>query len=428
MKRTLKTALPLMALTLVALLVLLACAPKAAPAPASKEPIQLSMLGDMSGPYAAVVKTIIAGTEDGAKLINERGGVNGHVIELQLLDTGGDVKKALSLYSTMATMEKKPPMYFGLSSTQDMALKERNAEDEIANITFGASTPALYPPGWAFTVYPSYVNLFGGFTEWMLEDWKKTATHEGPPRLAYLAWDIAFGHAPDTEETQAYLASKGIEVVAREWTPVAPTSLTESLMRIRDAEADWVVGYTHPGYNNMAFKDAVTLGVIPPNTRYAGVFSSLEPMIYDLCPDAIKVLEPIAISCFPSWSQKDDPLIKASGEMFTRNNRPESDRTTSYLSGIRGIAIATTILEKAVDDVGYDELSGAAFYAAAQKVKNLDVDKKAIGVPGYIVTYGPTKRCCDKMIIQQVRADGNILPVSDWFNALDLMPGGKDVP
>ena len=434
MKKTIKTKFLLIGLLSAILVVLLACAvPKAAEptpttAPKVKAPIKITVLGDLSGPYAAILKPWSNGMADTVKLYNSKGGLDGHQVNLTFLDHSNDVKKALGLYSSMVTGSDKPLIYIGVSSTVDMALKEKIAEDQIVEVTTGAASPAFVPVGWIFGYAPPYASMMGGFTDWMLKDWKTSATHDGPPRLAYLAWDIAFGKACDTSETQAYLKSKGVEVVAREWTPVAPVSVSENMLRIRDAKADWVVSFVQSQYNSVVFRDAFNLSMTPPNVRYAAIYTGVDALLYSLVPKETEVIKPVSIGAFQNFFDKNDTLVQKYEEMFTQNNRTQTDRS-AYCGSGRALGVAVSMMQEALKTTEFDKLNGAAVYKAAQTMNGVDVDKPVFGVSGYVVSYSSTKRAPDKMYLGQAGSQAQgILPITSWFDAPDLLPGGKDVP
>lgn len=411
------------------LLAIAGCAPQASQQKATTqgEPIVIAVLGDLTGPYATMSKSYVAGFDDAAKLINQKGGINGHNIKLEYYDHAGDVKKALSLYSGFASQEKKPMVYIGVSSTVDLALKDRLPEDKIVEITTGSSTPAFSPPGWIFGTVPPYPSMFGGFIDWMLKDWQTTKTHDGNVRLAILTWDIAFGKSIYTAETQAYCKSKGVDIVDTEWTTASPISLTEPLMRVRDANADWVVGWHQVNYSSVAFKDAYALGMVPPKTRFACVQTGIDYNLYDLCPQEMKAIEPVSISVFYFWGE-DTPIVKAYDQIFTANQRTKAERLAGYFHAARAIGITSEILKSAEQSVGFDKMDGTAVYQAAQKVTNLDVDNAMFGIPGYQFTFNSTKRAPDNMMLHQATKDSQIVPIASWFTAPDLLPGGKDVP
>lgn len=414
----------LLVLVLVGVLVCVGCAPKVEPsAPAAlaeKAAIPVAILGDWSGPYASTVRAYVAGMTDAGGYISSHGGIGGHPLKLELFDHGGDVKKALSLYSSFAVRDKnKPPIYIGISSTVDMALKERLPEDEIVEVTTGASGTALYPPGWIFSIYPAYPNIFGGFIDWMVEDWEKTGTHPGNPRLAILTWDIAFGHSIYTDETIAYCKAKGVDLLEPEWTPVSPVSLIEPLMRLRGAEADWIVGWHQHPLMALELKDAYSLGMIPPKVRFAAINTGVEYALYDLAPDEVKAIEPICIAIAPSWGEKDNPLVQAYDKMFRENGRNPSDRLCGYFLGSRAVVASATMLQMALDAVGAESLNGKAVYDVAVTMTDVDLDEAIFGMPGYVATYGPEKRCTDKMQLQQAKKEGDILPITGWYDAPD---------
>jgi len=412
--------------------VLPACAPKEQVAVPSKEqqPIEIVALADLTGPYATVSANVLPGFEDAVAAINDRGGVLGHPVKFEILDFAGDVKRGLSLYATVAARERKPAFMLTSLSTLDMALRDRFAEDEIVCLTSGASTPALHPPGWLFGVYPAYVSMFGGFADWMVKDWQKTKTHEGNIRLAYVSWDGAFGRSIDSEETAAYLKSKGVDVVAREWMPILTMSATDYLLRVKEAKPDWIVGSYHAFVFSVVLKDANALGLVPPKVRFANIMAGTDILLFSLAPDATKTIEPYAWSSTPTFGDADNPFIQLCDKYITeRHGEVPQLRNNVYPVAWRVPLVGCAAAKRVIKDKGYEGLTGKNMYDALCKMKGVDVEKEFLGVSyGYTIDYGPDDRQLDLVQIQQATKDAKIVPVSPFFHVPDLLPGGKDVP
>ena len=70
---------------------------RAVPVPAkpggAKSPVTLASVGTLSGPAGGVLAPILAGSQVWVKWINEKGGLNGHTVNLIVYDDGGDTAR-----------------------------------------------------------------------------------------------------------------------------------------------------------------------------------------------------------------------------------------------------------------------------------------------------------------------------------------------
>jgi branched-chain amino acid transport system substrate-binding protein len=70
-------------------------------AAADSAPIKVGIALDFSGTYGHFVGEYSAGQRDYATLVNSRGGIKGHPVELVILDHGGDVQRGIAAYQRL---------------------------------------------------------------------------------------------------------------------------------------------------------------------------------------------------------------------------------------------------------------------------------------------------------------------------------------
>jgi ABC-type branched-subunit amino acid transport system substrate-binding protein len=181
------------------------------------ETITIYHFGDLSGPYAAITGPLIHGAEDAVAAINEAGGLYGATLALKFADTAGSIDEAVAAYDRFTGEGENPLVMITYGSGEVEALAQRFAEDKIVNLTAGLSARGFYvDSGYTFGLGPIYPDQIGAVMAFLKDNWDtyKPADAGDEIKLAYLSWPTAFGQGALTDESRAYLADLGIEVVA----------------------------------------------------------------------------------------------------------------------------------------------------------------------------------------------------------------------
>ena len=126
--------------------------PPAGPPDLTGETITLYHFGDLSGPYAAITSPLIHGAEDAVKAINETGGIYGAKLEFQFADNAGNIDEAVAAYDRFTGEDENPLLMITYGSGEVEALAQRFAEDKIVNLTAAFSSKALYGEGSGYTL------------------------------------------------------------------------------------------------------------------------------------------------------------------------------------------------------------------------------------------------------------------------------------
>jgi branched-chain amino acid transport system substrate-binding protein len=128
---------------------------------------------------------------------------------------------------------------------------------------------------------------------------------------------------------------------------------------------------------------------------------------------------------FPSywWNDTDNPGIQQALEDFAASELPETKKDVAYLLSYGQMFAIKNILTQALSDVGFEGLTGEAFFNAMQTLGTIDA--------GGIYTYnaeGQDRAPREAQIRQvQVAEDGTaeFVVVEDFFELPDTRP---DVP
>jgi len=232
--------------------------PVAAQTPVTKEPVKVGFMYDATGATQLVGVAYKAGFEDGIKLINKKGGVEGHPIEVIFCEHGYEVPKGVECYERMKAEGVVIINTYGTPITQ--ALVERCVADKIVcnHPGYGIAAAAngeKFP--YNFPTAASYWSQGGAAVQFVLEQWQK-AGKPGKPKIAYLYYDNPAGREP-LDVLQAIAQREGLEI--REFAVPAPgvemsAQVTDIVQRFK---ADWVITHLFgrsPSVSIKAFKDA----------------------------------------------------------------------------------------------------------------------------------------------------------------------------
>jgi branched-chain amino acid transport system substrate-binding protein len=124
---------------------------------------------------------------------------------------------------------------------------------------------------------------------------------------------------------------------------------------------------------------------------------------------------------FPSlwWNDNDVPGVQQVIAAFEAGGYPDSDKSVSYILSFGGMYAWAEIVEAAIDDVGFENLDGAAFFEAFQDMGTVS----ALGLFTYDVR-GETRAPRTAQIRQAV-FDGTsveFVVVQDFTELPDMRP------
>jgi ABC-type branched-subunit amino acid transport system substrate-binding protein len=378
--------------------------------------------GDLSGPLAAITAPLIHGFEDAVAAINEQGGVRGATIEVQFRDTGGSVDEAVAAYDAFTGEDDNVLVMFTYGSGDGEALAGRFVEDQIPNLAAGLSSVAFYGPdsGYTFGYAPIYPDQFGLFLDWLTANWAdvKPATAGDEINLAYISWPTAYGQAALTPESRAYAESLGVTIVAEEELEVAPTAdATTAILNAQTAGANVI--YT----NSLAFGPASILNGLGTLGLRDEFFVGANNWAMDLATYAFLSDPALAVGLtapFPYlwWTDADHPGIQYAEEVFAANERPPAEHGVGYLLTLAGVDLAVAAIERAIDNVGFDALTGQAVYEALLELGEYEV------LDGVMrVDYNGDSRSPHQSQIRQIQGGPDAFAVlQDWTQTPDLRP------
>ncbi len=402
-------------------------APTEEPTPAGPpdltgETITLYHFGDLSGPYAAITAPLIHGAEDAVKAINEAGGIYGATLEIKFADDGGSIDEAVAAYDRFTSENPNALVMITYGSGEAEALAQRFAEDKIVNITAGLSAKAFYGAGSGYTfglgsIYPDQL----AFTmKFLSENWAtyKPASAGDEIKLAYLSWPTAFGQGGLTAESRAFLADLGIEIVAEETYDVSPTAdTTTAILNAQAAGANVIWTNTLAFGPAAILNDLNSLG-LRDQFLVAGDNWTMDLATYAFLADPAYGVGLVAPFPYLWWTDTDNPGVQYAQGLFEANGRPAAEHNVGYLLLVAGVDMTAKAITRAIDTVGYENLTGEAVYNALIEMSPFNA------LDGVLqVDYSNGSRSPHMSQIRMIQGGPDkFIVIQDWAETPDLRP------
>ena len=445
-----KTLFVSMTILLVASLALAACAPKPTPTPEPPPPpppeepaeeptaeppaepegppdltgetITIYHFGDLSGPYAAITAPLIHGAEDAVKAVNEAGGIYGATLDIQFADDAGSIDEAVAAYDRFTGDDPNALVMITYGSGEAEALAERFAEDKIVNITAGLSSKAFYGEGsgYTFGLGPIYPDQIGMVMKYLSENWAdyKPEGAGDEVKLAYISWPTAFGQGALTDESRAYLADLGVEIVAEETYDVSPTAdTTTAILNAQAAGANVI--WT----NTLAFGPAAVLNDLNAlglrdQFVVAGDNWTMDLATYAFLADPAYGVGLMSPFPYLWWTDTENAGVQYAQGLFEANERPAAEHNVGYLLLVAGVDMTVKAITHAIDTVGYENLNGEAVHNALVELSPFEV---LDGVMKADFSGGSRSPHMSQIRVIQGGPDAfNV--VQDWAETPDLRP------
>jgi branched-chain amino acid transport system substrate-binding protein len=304
-----------------------------------------------------------------------------------------------------------------MHSGEGEMLKERFERDQIVSLNGGSSPKIVFPPGWIFGVLPPYVDAFGGVIDWIVDiDWPRKGL-SGKPKLAFLTWDNAFGRAPITDEGKAYAAERGVEIVEEQYVSLQPVDTKPQILAIDKAGANYIYSNHHVISYRVSLNDAAKLGIRDKFTWiniYSGV-DQITMMVDPAISEGIISWEPEAL-----WSQMEEvPILKDILDAAVADDwgaEQTIEIGARYPQAFYIAFVTRESLERAITEVGWDELNGSSLKAAMETMG----DYKVEGLAPKGLGYSATSRNPHFIILGQIQ-NGKKVAISDWLECPDLV-------
>ena len=315
----------------------------------AKDPIEVGMAAALTGYLASYDGQFIDGVKLGVDHANAAGGIDGHKIELHILDDASNATTGVTVTNQALNQFNVSVMLNGLSSAQNAAIEPILERAQVPQIVFSVLPPN---PKWAFLV-----NLINERADALEIDFANQKLHA--KKIA-----IVFSQTPYGQTAAKFMSERakrlGLDVVYSQAIEPSVTDMTPQLAALKatgaEAVLDMLTGSTHI----VEAKAAVTVGLgvpivlatddLPTHQKVAAAY----PQSYFVAT---------AVQAYPN---NDTPETKtACGSFIATYQKAGHDMAT--ISGASFGWDAVRILAKAV--AGGGATGGDALHAALEKTE-----------------------------------------------------------
>ena len=384
-------------LVLVLLLALSGCAAPqqgAAPKAATKEPIKLGALFDLTGATADVGVPHAEGVRAYIGYINSKGGVNGRPIQLVEVDYAYKVPNAVEAYKKLVEQDKVVAM-FGWGTGDTEALKEFISRDKIP-FTSGSFAESLANPAqtpYNFLVAPTYSQAAR-----IGLDWAKSKKADAKVAMVYN--DTAYGKSP-LEDAKAYARKIGLTWVGEVVVDLTAADATTQVLELQRLGAEYVLIQETTNATAVTLKSAQKQGLLG-KIQFIGLQYSTDENLVKAADTAAEGFVGIPAFAFPY--EEMAARAEITEYLRTKNETLESKNQ----KWIQGWAFGKIMVE-GVRRAG-DTVTGESIKAALETFKDFD-----LGGLGSPLTFTATDHAgAKKARVYQVKA-GKWQPITDWL-------------
>jgi branched-chain amino acid transport system substrate-binding protein len=365
----------LLGLVLLIIPLVTGCGPKAEPG----QTLKVGVMTPSTGPVPSKGIPGQHGFADAVEYINnELDGVDGYPIELVWRDSAYDMQKIGTIVQEF--MNTGCLIFATHSSTEMKAASGKSNEAGFPGLAAFISTINLHPTTHVYGPTPDYGDDWIAFAEYYM---KNIWTGTGKPKMAIHALTNPTGQGA-RDGAKAKAEELGIEIVDIAEHKISTIDETVSLQRMKDEKIDVLFISSTPEPTAVIIKNAKDMGLYPDITIGCAAASFGQAMI-DLGGSATEGVYGVAHSAL--WND-DVPGIDKAKEYCQKNN-PEYINNDDYLSCWMTMLVIKGILDKAIDNAGYDALAKGD--AAAWKLVEEQGIQKINGYTAEGLAGGPMK-------------------------------------
>lgn len=207
--------------------------------------IALGHLADYSGGTSDVGTPYGQGVADTYAWINKNGGIGGKQVNIDTVDYGYQVPRAIALYKKWSGSDKVAAI-LGWGTADTEALTGFLANDKIPDIS-GSYAAALTDPTGAggkakpapynFFYGPSYSDALRAELTWAADDWKAKGK-SGKPKFVHMGANHPYPNAPKAAG-EALAAELGFEVLPPLVFALAPGDYSAQCLSLKSAGANY---------------------------------------------------------------------------------------------------------------------------------------------------------------------------------------------
>jgi branched-chain amino acid transport system substrate-binding protein len=228
--------------------------------------IAVGHLTDYSGATADVGVPFGQGVADALAWVNQKGGVNGKKLDVDSVDYGYQVPRAVAQYKKWAGGSKVAAI-LGWGTADTEALTAFVAQDQIPYVSASYAAALSDPTGaggkakpapYNFFYGPSYSDALRAMLTWAAADWKAKGK-PGQPKFVHMGANHPYPNAPK-EAGEAMAKELGFEVLPPVQFALTPGDYTAQCLTIKTAGANYAYLGNTAGSNISVLKACKTVG------------------------------------------------------------------------------------------------------------------------------------------------------------------------
>ena len=389
---------------LVLLLFVSACGPKA---PTGAE-MKVELCMDLTGPYAAVCKYQALAVKDYFNYINEEeGGIKGVKVSLLEVDSKSDATIVSTHYDSAVGQGIVARII--VTTLEVLPVFSKMEADKIPSIGTSASAILFDPPGWHYSTVGDWAKQYcSAVDKYFYPEFEKKGLNR-PMRLALVCWDSPLGRSgPPAVEALMAMRPGRYEVVSETFPPMRTMDYTSDLAKAKASNPDIVLGFVSGGASGMVARDAAKVALpsdVPVLVDYAAMFN---PSSQELAGAA-----GLANAWGYSWYPVEGENYEAAKLQRTLMEKYNREFSTDYTLALFGALTFHYATEKALGEVGYEGLNGAAIKEQLDLMDNVDI---GLGTRvSYTDHEGDREGPTSIRVAKWDAAKGKPEVVTDWF-------------
>jgi branched-chain amino acid transport system substrate-binding protein len=372
---------------------------------AEKPPVKAIGAAVLSGKLGAIAESGW-GLQDGEAFVNSHGGINGRKFQVLLEDVQYEVPIGVSVFHRVVAREPQDQLLFHLGWQTGVlhSLAEKAKETGVVFIDVSQATDIFNDK--VREKYPNYFSLGVSYGDQcgVLLKYIKTNLYKGKskPKVAFIYIDADAGRDP-LDKMKMYAKEMGIELVLVEPVTFTETDYTATLMKIRQAKADYTILWSWSVPVTTRFVKMARKVI--PDTTILGLFQMGWEIFFATAGadyDGIYMVSP-----YPRPSETKNKLVTEVLNMAKTQNR-NIKVWDVYLQGFLMVQVAAEAARRA-DAAG--DLSRKGVRNALENLKNWDLfgmyEGKSFDYSSHLFPYA-------RILKANVQSKA-MMPVTDWF-------------
>ncbi|MYZ46252.1 ABC transporter substrate-binding protein [Propylenella binzhouense] len=354
--------------------------------------IKIGIFGPMTGSAALFGKAVF-GVEAVYKDVNDHGGINGRKIDIVREDTGCDPTRGTAAVKKLISQSQVFAINGGLCSGVVMAVKEEVAKAGVPFVIIGAASSAISDPMMPNLFHP--VATTSNVAKTMIDF---AMTREGTKKIAVVSHSDDWGKSNRDPAVDHLKEAYGLDPVLDLTMERGSSDATPQILKIRNADADFVVLMMYPAEVAIFLRDAYKYGLKVP---------VLAPQSISLKDTRERVGNDAAVEnlyvFYPYAHPTDSPEMEKWGKLINKYYPDERVESFSYL-GMSGALAVVEALKAAGPD-----LTRQKFMDALNDLRDFDS-----GISSAPITFTPEDHAGIKGGAMATLDDGKVTVMKKW--------------